>query len=154
MGIAFDIQKGAPNIMAVPKGYNLHRNVILRGDGSYARRVIPLTTQPPLGTQDPLDLYQWLSDHETLDKGNLDLTAVKENYKTHERVYDVAVSDGRTIDSDGRCKTPVGNTVDLQAATWTNTIGASELVSIWVDPDFDPKLKAFYYVRILEIPTR
>jgi len=398
---------------SVPKGYNLHRNVILRDDGSYARKVIPLTTQPPLGTQDPLDLYQWLTDyeiktggqalaishngnlsngwmfpmegtyaggkvnknyvelrakweplyevtqikgdgethpllspndefadHETLDKGNLDLTAVKEddmlqreyarealknglvlekklgtnpykfgmvgatdshtglttaeeenffgkstsaepsktraehpfvksklgaiegyelsasgyqavfaeentreaifdamerketyattgprimmrffggweftdadlrsrtpafvgyekgvpmggdltrapkgkapsfmlfalrdpvganldrmqiikgwldkNGKTHERVYDVAVSDGRTIGSDGRCKTPVGNTVDLEAATWTNNIGASELVSVWVDPDFDPKIKAFYYVRILEIPT-
>jgi hypothetical protein len=398
---------------SVPKGYNLHRNVILRDDGSYARKVIPLTTQPPLGTQDPLELYQWLTDYEaktggqalaishngnlsngwmfpmkdtyaggkvdknyvelrarweplfevtqikgdgethpylspndefadyeTLDKGNLDLTAVKEdemlqreyarealknglvletrlgtnpykfgmvgatdshtglttaeedNYfgkstsaepsktrashpfvaselgaiegyelsasgyqavwakentreaifdamqrketyattgprimmrffggwefsdtdlrsrtpafvgyekgvpmggdlsraptgkapsfmlfalrdpvganldrmqivkgwldddgKTHERIYDVAVSDGRTIGSDGRCKTPVGNTVDLEAATWTNTIGASELMSVWVDPDFDPKVKAFYYARILEIPT-
>lgn len=398
---------------SVPKGYNLHRNVILRDDGSYARKVIPLTTQPPLGTQDPLDLYQWLTDyeaktggqalaishngnlsngwlfpmketyaggkvdknyvelrarweplyevtqikgdgethpylspndefadHETLDKGNLDLTAVKkdemlqreyarealknglvletrlgtnpykfgmvgatdshtglttaeeDNYfgkstsaepsktrashpfvaselgaiegyelsasgyqavwakentreaifdamkrketyattgprimmrffggwefsdidlrsrtpafvgyekgvpmggdltrapkgkapsfmlfalrdpvganldrmqivkgwldedgKTHERVYDVAVSDGRTIGSDGRCTTPVGNTVDLEAANWTNTIGASELMSVWVDPDFDPKVKAFYYARILEIPT-
>ena len=398
---------------SVPKGYNLHRNVILRDDGSYARKVIPLTTQPPLGTQDPLELYQWLTDYEaktggqalaishngnlsngwmfpmkdtyaggkvdknyvelrarweplyevtqikgdgethpylspndefadyeTWDKGNLDLTAVKkdemlqreyarealknglvletrlgtnpykfgmvgatdshtglttaeeDNYfgkstsaepsktrashpfvaselgaiegyelsasgyqavwakentreaifdamqrketyattgprimmrffggwefsdtdlrsrtpafvgyekgvpmggdlsraptgkapsfmlfalrdpvganldrmqivkgwldddgKTHERIYDVAVSDGRTIGSDGRCKTPVGNTVDLEAATWTNTIGASELMSVWVDPDFDPKVKAFYYARILEIPT-
>jgi len=398
---------------SVPKGYNLHRNVILRDDGSYARQVIPLTTQPPLGTQDPLDLYQWLedyetktggtalaishngnlsngwmfpmegtyaggkvdknyielrarweplyevtqikgdgethpflsptdefADYETLAKGNLDLTAVKQDdmlqgeyarealknglvlekklgtnpYKfgmvgatdshtglttaeednffgkstsaepsatravhpfvssdlgviegyelsasgyqavwarentreaifdamarketyattgprimmrffggwefsdtdlrsrtpafvgyqkgvpmggdltrapagkapsfmlfalrdpiganldrmqivkgwldkkgeTHERVYDVAVSDGRTIGKDGRCKTPVGNTIDMEAATWTNTIGASELVSVWVDPDFDPKQKAFYYARIIEIPT-
>jgi hypothetical protein len=73
--------------------------------------------------------------------------------KTHEKVYDVAVSGGRKIGSDGRCKTPVGNTVDLEAATWTNTIGASELAAVWTDPDFDPKEKAFYYARILEIPT-
>jgi hypothetical protein len=73
--------------------------------------------------------------------------------KTHERIYDVAVSDGRTIGKDGRCKTPVGNTVDLEAANWTNTIGASELATVWTDPDFDPNVKAFYYGRILEIPT-
>ena len=73
--------------------------------------------------------------------------------KTHERIYDVAVSDGREIGADGRCKTPVGNTVDLEAATWTNTIGASELTAVWTDPDFNPDLKAFYYARILEIPT-
>ena len=71
----------------------------------------------------------------------------------HERVYDVAVSDGRKIGNDGRCKTPVGNTVDLEAANWTNTIGASELLSVWKDPDFDPKEKAFYYSRVIEIPT-
>jgi len=398
---------------SVPKGYNLHRNVILRDDGVRARQVIPLTTQPPMGTQDPMDLYQWLAnyesktggqamaiahngnlsngwmfpmedtyaggkvdknyvelrakweplyevtqikgdgeahpvlspndefaDYETLDKGNLDLTALKkddmlqreyarealknglvleqklgtnpykfgmvgatdshtslstaeeENFfgkstsaepsatrvshpfvkselgaiegyelsasgyqavwamentreaifdamerketyattgpripvrffggweyrdddlrsrspafigyqkgvpmggnlskapsgkaptflvyalrdpiganldriqiikgwldndgKTHEAIYDVAVSDGRTIGEDGRCKEPVGNTVDLEAATWTNTIGAAELNAVWVDPDFDPNIKAFYYARILEIPT-
>jgi len=398
---------------SVPKGYNLHRNVILRDDGVRARQVIPLTTQPPMGTQDPLDLYQWLAnyesktggqalaiahngnlsngwmfpmedtyaggkvdknyaelrakweplyemtqikgdgeahpflspndefaDYETLDKGNLDLTALKkddmlqreyarealknglvleqklgtnpykfgmvgatdshtslstaeeENFfgkstsaepsatrvshpfvkselgaiegyelsasgyqavwamkntreaifdamerketyattgpripvrlfggweysaddlrnrapafigyqkgvpmggnlskapsgkaptfmvfalrdpiganldriqiikgwldndgKTHEAIYDVAVSDGRTIDDDGRCKEPVGNTIDMEAATWTNTIGAAELNAVWVDPDFDPTIKAFYYARILEIPT-
>ncbi len=73
--------------------------------------------------------------------------------KTHEKIYDIAVSDGRSIDKEGRCKTPVGNTVDLEAANWTNTIGASELSSIWIDPDFDPAQKAFYYVRVIEIPT-
>jgi len=73
--------------------------------------------------------------------------------KTHERIYDVAVSDGRTIGADGRCKTPVGNTVDLEAANWTNTIGASELAVVWTDPDFDPDQKAFYYGRVIEIPT-
>ena len=73
--------------------------------------------------------------------------------KLHERVYDVAVSGFRKIGSDGRSKTPVGNTVDLEAANWTNTIGASELMAVWKDPDFDPNEKAFYYSRIIEIPT-
>jgi Protein of unknown function (DUF3604) len=73
--------------------------------------------------------------------------------KTHERIYDVAVSDGRKIGKDGRCKTSVGNTVDLEAANWTNTIGASELAAVWTDPDFDPREKAFYYARVIEIPT-
>ena len=54
---------------SVPKGFNLHRNVILRDDGVRARQVIPLTTQPPLGTQDPLDLYQWLADYESKTGG-------------------------------------------------------------------------------------
>jgi hypothetical protein len=73
--------------------------------------------------------------------------------KTQERIYDVSVSDGRKIGKDGRCKTPVGNTVDLEAATWLNTIGASELGTVWTDPDFDPSQKAFYYARVIEIPT-
>ena len=73
--------------------------------------------------------------------------------KTHERIYDVAVSGDRTIGEDGRCKTPVGNTVDLEAASWLNTIGASELATVWTDPDFNPNEKAFYYARVLEIPT-
>jgi hypothetical protein len=73
--------------------------------------------------------------------------------KPQERIYDVVVSDGRMIDENGRCKTPVGNTVDVANATWTNTIGAPELISVWKDPDFDPSLRAFYYARVLEIPT-
>ena len=72
--------------------------------------------------------------------------------KTHEKVYDVAWSDGRKLDSKGDLP-PVGNTVDIKAANWTNTIGASEVGTVWTDPDFDPKQSAFYYARVLEIPT-
>ncbi len=72
--------------------------------------------------------------------------------KTHEKVYDVAWSDNRKPGADGKLP-PVGNTVDLEAANWTNTIGASELATVWTDPDFDPKEKSFYYARVIEIPT-
>ncbi len=56
-----------------------------------------------------------------------------------ERIHDVAVSDGRTIDPDGRYRTPVGNTVDVDAASYDNTIGAASLTAVWRDPDFDPR---------------
>jgi hypothetical protein len=70
-----------------------------------------------------------------------------------ERIYDIAVSDDRVFDASGRCKTAVGDTVDLSIPSWTNAIGASELGGVWKDPDFDPSLKAFYYARVIEIPT-
>ncbi len=63
------------------------------------------------------------------------------------------MSDGRTIDSNGRCRQAVGNTVDLETATWFNNIGDSELITVWEDPDFDPSERAFYYARVIEIPT-
>jgi len=72
--------------------------------------------------------------------------------QTQERVYDVAWSDGREPDADGALP-PVGNSVDVANANWTNTIGASELGAVWTDPDFDPAQAAFYYARVLEIPT-
>jgi hypothetical protein len=78
---------------------------------------------------------------------------IDDDGERQERIYDVAVSDGRTIDENGRCTTPVGNTVDLESATWSNSIGATEMITVWRDPDFDPELRAFYYVRVLEIPT-
>jgi hypothetical protein len=72
---------------------------------------------------------------------------------THEKVYDIAVSDDREIDTNGQCKTEVGSTVDVDDASYTNTIGDALMLSYWVDPDFDPQLYAFYYVRVIEIPT-
>ncbi len=69
-----------------------------------------------------------------------------------EKVYDVVWSGDRKPDAKGKVPS-VGSTVDLENATWTNTIGSPELISVWKDPDFDAKLKAFYYVRVMEIPT-
>ena len=89
--------------------------------------------------------------------GNLDRIQIIKGWmdgdELKEQVYDVAVSDGRVIGKDGRCKTPVGNTVDVANATWSNTIGETEFVAVWKDPEFDPDQRAFYYVRVLEIPT-
>jgi len=92
------------------------------------------------------------------DGANLDRIQIIKGWldakgESHERIYDVAVSDGRKVGADGRVKQPVGNTVDLDTATWTNTIGAAVLGAHWVDPEFDPRQHAFYYVRVLEIPT-
>jgi len=93
-----------------------------------------------------------------VDGANLDRIQVIKGWldgkgQTRERVFDVAVSDGRQIGADGRCRTPVGNTVDVKNATYANSIGAPLLMGFWQDPDFDPDLRAFYYVRVLEIPT-
>jgi hypothetical protein len=92
------------------------------------------------------------------DGANLDRVQVikgwlDEKGETRERIYDVAVSDGRKIDSNGRTKEPVGNTVDIEKATYTNTIGDALLLGYWKDPDFNPTEPSFYYVRVLEIPT-
>ena len=71
---------------------------------------------------------------------------------THEKVYDVAWSDNRKPGTDGKLPA-VGNTVDVKNANWTNTIGASELGTVWTDPDFNAKERAVYYARVIEIPT-
>jgi hypothetical protein len=75
-----------------------------------------------------------------------------ETGETREQVYNVAWSDGRTPGANGQLP-EVGSTVDLSIPSWTNTIGASELGAIWTDPDFDPTEPAFYYARVIEIPT-
>lgn len=75
--------------------------------------------------------------------------------EVHEKIYDVAWSDTgkRKPDPKTGKLPPVGNTVDVANATWTNTIGDPELITVWKDPDFDPSLRAFYYARVIEIPT-
>jgi hypothetical protein len=69
-----------------------------------------------------------------------------------EKVYNVALADDRTVGADGKAP-PVGNTVDITTGNWTNDIGDPELAVVWTDPDFDPAKRAFYYVRVLQIPT-
>jgi hypothetical protein len=98
------------------------------------------------GLKDP---YSGNLDRIQIVKGWLDADG-----KTQERVYDVvwADADRRRPGKDGKLP-PVGNTVDVKKATWTNTIGDPELITVWKDPDFDPSQSAFYYARVIEIPT-
>jgi hypothetical protein len=92
----------------------------------------------PIGAN--LDRYQ-------IVKGWLD-----ENGQGQEKIYDVAWSGDRKPGANGKLP-PVGDTVNVENASWTNTIGAPELIAVWRDPDFDPAKPAFYYGRVLEIPT-
>jgi hypothetical protein len=92
----------------------------------------------PIGAN--LDRYQ-------IVKGWLDKSG-----KLHEKVYDVVWSGERKPDPKTGKLPPVGNTVDVANAIWTNTIGTPELIAVWKDPDFDPKQRAFYYGRVIEIP--
>jgi len=110
---------------------------------------------PAMGDKAPTFMVYALKDPigANLDRIQIIKGWLDKKGETHEKIYDVAVSDGRKIGNDGRCKTPVGNTVDLEAANWTNTIGASELGTVWTDPDFNTMDKSFYYARVLEIPT-
>jgi hypothetical protein len=89
--------------------------------------------------------------------GNLDRIQIVKGWldaqgRVQEKVYDVAWSGDRVPGAQGKLP-PVGDTVDVANATWTNTIGAPELGTVWSDPDFDPERRAFYYARVLQIPT-
>jgi len=118
----------------VPMGGDLHSSP----DGKAPTFMIRALRDPDGANLDRIQVIKgWLDD-----KGD-----------THERIYDVAVSDGRKIGEDGRCREAVGSTVDLGNATYTNTIGSALLTAQWKDPDFDAGEDAFYYVRVLEIPT-
>lgn len=91
------------------------------------------------------------------DDANLDRAQVIKGWVdakggTHEKIYDVAVSGGRKVDPKTGKLSAVDSTVNLADASYTNSIGAPELATIWTDPDFDPDQRAFYYVRVLEIP--
>lgn len=89
--------------------------------------------------------------------GNLDRIQVIKGWvddagETHEHIYNVAWSGNRKLDPSGKLPA-VGNTVDEKTASYTNTIGAVQLSTVWKDPGFNPRQLAFYYVRVLEIPT-
>ena len=89
--------------------------------------------------------------------GNLDRIQIVKGWldrrgDKHEKVYDVAWSGDRQPGADGKLPA-VGSTVDVKRATWRNTIGSPELIAVWEDPDFDPGQMAFYYARVIEIPT-
>jgi hypothetical protein len=91
------------------------------------------------------------------ESGNLDRIQIVKGWHDRghgrEKVYDVAWSDNRKPDAKTGKLPPVGNTVNIKDASYTNNIGDSQLSAVWTDPDFDPAEHAVYYVRVLEIPT-
>jgi hypothetical protein len=92
------------------------------------------------------------------ESGNLDRIQIIKGFinkwgRTAEKIYNVAWSDNRKLDPKTGKLPPVGNSVDVKTAKYTNDIGDSQLSAVWTDPHFDPKQKAVYYVRVLEIPT-
>lgn len=109
---------------------------------------------PPADAVGPSFLVQATKDPLS---GNLDRIQIvklwRENGKSFEKVYDIVWSEGREQDPVTGRLAPVGNTVNAEKATYTNTIGATELAGEWRDPDFDPGQQAIYYARVIEIPT-
>ncbi|MBY6004462.1 DUF3604 domain-containing protein [Salipiger bermudensis] len=133
-----DLRSRQPAFVGYEKGVPMGGDLRDAPEGAEAPVFMVYALRDPVGAN--LDRIQII-------KGWMDAAG-----ETREKVFDVAWSGGREIGADGTLP-DVGNTVDIAAATWYNTIGASELATIWTDPEFDPAQKAFYYVRVLEIPT-
>jgi hypothetical protein len=102
----------------------------------------------------PMFLIRAVKDpkHANLDRIQIVKGWLDDEGLPQEKVYDVALADNRKAGADGKVP-PVGNTVDIATGNWTNDIGDPELAVVWTDPDFDPSKRAFYYVRVLQIPT-
>ncbi|MBB4509627.1 DUF3604 domain-containing protein [Rhizobium johnstonii] len=132
-----DAETRNPGVIGYGKGVPMGGDLTAAPEGK-APSFLVAALRDPIGGN--LDRYQivkgWLDD-----KGEM-----------HEQVYDVAWGGDRKPGADGKVPS-VGSTVDIENATWTNTIGAPELIAVWKDPSFDPKQKAFYYGRVIEIPT-
>lgn len=133
-----DLRSRAPAFRGYEKGVPMGGDLSKAPEGKKAPTFMVYALRDPIGAN--LDRIQ-------IVKGWMDGKG-----DTHEKVYDVAWSDDRNADAKGKLPA-VGNTVDIKAANWLNTIGASELMSVWTDPDFDANEKSFYYARVLEIPT-
>jgi Protein of unknown function (DUF3604) len=138
----FDFEdKDATTRLPAQTGYS--KGVPMGGDltnapAGKAPTFLVAALKDPIGAN--LDRYQ-------IVKGWLDAKG-----EVHEKVYDVVWSGNRKAGADGKVP-PVGSTVDVPNATWSNTIGAPELIAVWKDPDFNPAQRAFYYGRVIEIPT-
>ena len=132
-----DLKSRAPAFRGYEKGVPMGGDLKEAG-GKKAPTFMVYALKDPIGAN--LDRIQII-------KGWMDAEG-----NTQEKVYNVAWSGDRKADKNGKIKA-VGNTVDIKNATWSNTIGASELGTVWTDPDFDASQKAFYYARVLEIPT-
>ena len=135
---AQDLNSRRPAVIGYQKGSPMGGDLRAMPAGAKAPNFMVYALRDPIGAN--LDRIQMV-------KGWIDVSG-----ETHEKVHDVAWSGDRSPGADGKLPA-VGNTVDVANASWTNSIGASELTTVWTDPDFDPAQKAFYYARVLEIPT-
>jgi len=133
-----DLKSREPSVRGYDKGVPMGADLPSSPDGVSAPTFMVFALRDVIGAD--LDRIQ-------IVKGWLDSKG-----KTHEKVYNVVWSGDRAPGADGRLPA-VGNTVDVESASWTNSIGSSELATVWTDPDFDPNESAFYYARVLEIPT-
>ena len=148
-------------VVRVFAGWDFVRSDSDRSEPEYAAngyaKGVPMggdLSQAPAGKQPTFIVYALRDpDGPNLDRIQVIKGWLDKDGKSQERIFDVAVSGGRKIDKDGRCKTPVGNTVDVANATYTNTIGAALLSAYWTDPSFDATQRAFYYVRVIQIPS-
>ncbi|ASY65181.1 hypothetical protein SJ05684_b41990 (plasmid) [Sinorhizobium sojae CCBAU 05684] len=132
-----DAETRAPAIVGYAKGVPMGAD-LGKAPQDKSPTFLVAALKDPIGAN--LDRYQIIKGW--LDKdGNL-----------QEKIHDVAWSGERQPGNDGKLP-PVGDTVDLAAATWSNSIGAPELIAVWRDPEFDPTQPAFYYGRVIEIPT-
>ena len=133
-----DLNSRMPALVGYEKGVPMGGDLRKAPAGASAPKFMVYALRDPIGANlDRIQIVKGWSD----SKG-----------KTYEKVYDVAWSGDRKAGANGKLPA-VGNTVDVANANWTNTIGASELAVVWTDPDFDAKQKAFYYARVIEIPT-
>jgi hypothetical protein len=111
-------------------------------------------TKAPDGKRPVLMVYALRDpDGPNLDRIQIVKGWLNKDGTTGERIFDVAVSGKRKIGPDGRCKTLVGSTVDVANASYSNSIGAPLLSAYWKDPAFDATQQAFYYVRVIQIPS-
>ena len=120
------------------------------------QRGVPMGGDLPVAPQGKAPTFLVAATRDTLS-GALDRIQVIKGWldakgETHERIFDVAWSGARKAGRNGKLP-PVGNTVDAKNASWSNSIGAAELSAVWTDPEFDPSQRAFYYARVIEIPT-
>jgi hypothetical protein len=121
------------------QGVPMGANITQPGANAKAPRFMVTAAKDPHGAN--LDRIQII-------KGWLDKKGVAQ-----EKIYDIALSDNRKVNTATNKASEVGNTVIVSEATYSNKIGAAQLVSYWQDPDFSAATQAFYYVRVLEIPT-
>ena len=105
-------------------------------------------------TQPPVFVVHAMADPKsgTLDRIQIVKGWINEAGDSSEKVFDVAWSSDDRLQADGSLM-PVPNTVNLETGTWSNEAGAANLSTAWQDPEFDPTTRAFYYVRVLEVPT-